>query len=207
MVRVDNFDEILVTPPVVPLAMNDSMVRALREDDAFWYANKKPLRQQPKKRFFEEEWFRTLMWFLMVGSFAAIIVWFLASSDITLFRKKQVRVEDTGAEEEHVSENIFDINFEKAIEKAIAAGDYNLAIRLYYLQALKFLSARQLITYAQDRTNSEYVSQLYGTPYYRDFFRLTREFEYAWYGRFLMDEPMFRAVQQTFEAFKTKMAA
>lgn len=198
------FDSIQGPVSLHELTIPDSAISKLKNDDAFWYVNEKPVKQQPKPRFWQMDWFKSLMWFLMIGAFIAILVWFLASSNIFLFRRKEQSLVDEG-EQPTDKENIFEINFPQEIGRALASQNYNLAIRLYYLQVLKRLSNKNLIQYAQDKTNSEYVSQLYSSSYYKDFFRLTRQFEYAWYGQFPVSEPMFRAVEEDFKQFTNRI--
>jgi hypothetical protein len=130
----------------------------------------------------------------------AVVLWFLASSNIQLFRKPAaVIVPET---EDFISEDIFGIDFEKEISKAIGQQNYRLAIRMLYLRTLKELSELSLIDYKHERTNSEYVSQLAATTFYTDFFRLTRDFEYVWYGKFDLSENSFHQVQSEFDQFR-----
>ena len=138
---------------------------------------------------------------IIIESFNFIIVWFLAVSNIGLFRKRLVTV-DNSAYEEVPAEDIFALDFEKEIKNAAEAKDFRLAIRLMYLQTLKTLADKNFIHYKQEKTNSDYVQQLWNTPYYMHFFRLTRHFEYAWYGQLTVTEPVFELVKNDFATFK-----
>ncbi len=179
----------------------------LRKDNAFWYVDTSPAREEVKppsesflNKLTKREWFRNLMWFLMIGGFIAVLVWFLASSNVKLFRKKPVSV--SKSEDNIITENIFGINYSGEIYKAINAENYRLAIRLMYLHLLKDLSETGIIQYKQERTNNDYVMQLYSTPYYKSFFQLTRNFEYAWYGQFQIKIEVFKTIQANFASFK-----
>jgi hypothetical protein len=209
---VSNFDLITNADKntVEQRKLEDSELKKMKEEDAFWYINEAPQREKlkpsPKKNslsFFAKEWFRNLMWFLIVGGFVAIMVWFLASSNISIFQKKAKKI----IQEKDVlsTENIFDIRFETEIEKAIETKDFRLAIRLLYLQLLKELSVKQLIQYKQEKTNSDYVLQLFGSPFYNDFFKLTRSFEYSWYGKFVITEQTFQTIRNDFSLFKKSL--
>jgi hypothetical protein len=198
----------------------------LKKDKAFWYAqeekrDKKDAIPNPQKTGqkgtseMEEEstapvwmqgWFKTLMWIIIVATFIAIIIMFLSSSNVFLFRKKPKKIA-VSEEEELLHEDIFSINYEKEINKAIAAQNYRLAIRYMYLRTLKELSESGIIQFSQEKTDHEYVMQLFGTEYYKDFFRITRHFEYAWYGQFLISAEAFQIVQSHFNNFKTGTAA
>lgn len=190
--------------------LDTTTVNKLKKDKAFWYVNEKPAEKKAKKntpsifRSFNSKWFRFLLWTIIIGSFLTILIWFLAASDVQFFtRKKKLLLVQ---EDEPDMENIFDINYEKEIEKAIAAGNFRLATRLLYLRLLKRMSETNIIQYKQGRTNSDYVLQLYGTAWYNDFFRLTRNFEYAWYGEFRLSEEAFGVINKDFATFNQRIA-
>jgi hypothetical protein len=144
------------------------------------------------------------MWFIVTGGFIAIMIWFLLTSNVRLFQKKSSRIPANS--NELAVEDIFEINYDNEIAKAIKENDFRLAVRLLYLQLLKDLSNKNIIQYKQDRTNGEYLLQLLGTAYYADFFQLTRSFEYTWYGQFLISKESFYKVQSNFSQFKNKVA-
>jgi hypothetical protein len=108
--------------------------------------------------------------------------------------------------EDIASENIFDINYQREIEKAVNARDYRLAVRLMFLRLLKQLSQKKIIEYKQERTNFDYLSQLHSTGYYNDFFRLTRNYEYVWYGKFDVSRETFGVIKNQFENFDRKLS-
>jgi len=181
-------------------------VEKLRKDDAFWYVNTAPVREEAKppsesftNKLATQKWFRNLMWVLIISGFIAVLIWFLVSSNVKLFRKKPAAV--SKPENNIVAENIFAINYGEEIHKAINTADYRLAIRLMYLQLLKDLSQKQIIHYKQERTNNDYLMQLYNTQYYKTFFQLTRNYEYTWYGRFQIKPEAFKTIQSEFTKF------
>ncbi|TAL46913.1 MAG: hypothetical protein EPN92_05415 [Chitinophagaceae bacterium] len=187
----------------------DSVTNAYRNDNAFWYANKdwnKPQQKQEsgvQEPFFRQAWFRMLMWIIITGCFIAVVIWYLSLNDVGIFRRKKVSI--ANAEEEVPTENIFDINYTKEINKAVADGNYRFAVRLMFLRVLKNLSEKEIISYKQDRTNFDYLLQLQQTNYYKDFFRLTRNYEYTWYGQFDMSTETFSLVKKDFENFNYRL--
>lgn len=203
------FDKMYDGGPVAARSVPDSTVQRLKKDEDYWYANTAPERQKSKviephkERWYQQKWFANLLWFLLIGTFVAILIWFLASSNIQLFRRKASAIyhENETAEEE----NIFSLNYEKEIQKAIAHQNFRLAIRLWYLQTLKELADRNIIQYKQERTNSDYVLQLYNTPYHKNFFHLTRNFEYTWYGKFAVSADSFALLQKDFQTFQQQL--
>ena len=76
-----------------------------------------------------------------------------------------------------------------------------------YLRTLTNLSDKGLISYTHEKTNSDYLSELSGTSYYKSFFRLTRDFDYTWYGKFELNTESFALVQKDFNQFKQVLAS
>lgn len=181
----------------------------VKSDDEYWYVNEAPPREKKEQKkptnFSDVGWFRTLFWVLLIGGFVALLVWFLSTSNISLFRRRSKQVVEQNVQEE-VTENIFELNFEKEIQKAIDSANYRLAVRLLYLRTLKDLSLRNLINYTHEKTNSDYLFQLAGTPYYKNFFRLTRDFDYTWYGHFPLSQDSFSIIQNDFSNFKQQLS-
>jgi len=186
----------------VPIYVVDS----LKNDDAFWYANAKlkKKKEEPEQNRGTPQWLKTSVWIIVVGTFLAALIWYLVSSNILIFSKRQKQISSV-KEEEEISEDIFGINYQKEIEKAISSVNYRLAIRLMFLRLLRNLSNKNVIQYRQGRTNFEYLSQLFSTGYYNDFFRLTRNYEYAWYGKFDVSPEAFGTIKNDFENFDRKL--
>jgi hypothetical protein len=175
---------------------------SLKNDDAFWYAN-----TRFKKRIEKEntgsgtpQWVKTLTWIFIIGAFFAALIWYLSTSSILIFAKRQKHIENNKGQIE-TPEDIFSINYQREIDRAVQAEDYRLATRLMFLRLLRDLSNRNLIQYRQGRTNLEYLGQLFSTVYYNDFFRLTRNYEYAWYGKFDVSRDAFKTIRGDFENF------
>lgn len=186
-------------------------IKKMKEDDDFWYADKEFTRKerQAEMRAMDERdvpisrsnWFQTLLWIVIIGGFAAAVMWFLASSKVGLFRKKDKKI-TSQEEEELLTEDIFAINYQKEIDKAAQQGNYRLAIRLMFLRLLKNMSEKNIIQYKQDRTNLDYLFQLQSSTYYDGFFRITRNYEYAWYGLFDVTEDAYSIIKSDFARFE-----
>jgi hypothetical protein len=191
-------------------SLPDTTVQKLKADGHFWYVNyefeKKKKEQQADEDgeaqlpFIERKLFQTILWMVIVGAFVAVIIMYLGNSNVRLFRKASKTLTD-GNEVYAETDNIFEINYQYEIDKAVKNGNYRFAIRLMFLRQLKNLSDRKIINYKQDRTNFDYLLQLHSTKYYNDFFRLTRFYEYSWYGQFNIDLEKFPAIKNDFENF------
>jgi hypothetical protein len=151
----------------------------------------------------ERTWFQKLLWLLIIGGFLTFLGIWLTSSNIHLFRRSAKRVIPINEEESH--EDIFSINYERDIDKAAAMGNYRLAIRLHFLRLLRSMAERNIIQYKQDYTNFDYLVQLSPTNYYEDFFRVTRDYEYSWYGQFEVKEESYKVIRGDFEKMESKL--
>jgi len=186
----------------------DSNLRTIRSDDDYWYVNQPPPREkksmQKTKPVSSTSLINTLSWIIVIVGFLALLIWFLATSNIRLFKKASKRIIEKTIDEEQ-TENIFEINFEKEIQKAVNDKNFRIAVRLLYLRALKDLADKNLINYTHAKTNADYLFQLAGTSYYKNFFRLTRDFDYTWYGQFELSYESFLIIQSDFSSFKQQL--
>ena len=148
----------------------------------------------------QRSWVQTLLWIVIIAGFAAFLYIYLSGSSIGLFRKRNVKV-TTAQEDDVLTEDIFAINYQKEIDKAAAQGNHRLAIRLLFLRLLKNMTERNIIRYKQDKTNLDYLLELQSTTYYQPFFRITRNYEYSWYGKFPVSEEAYKIIRSDFEEF------
>jgi hypothetical protein len=197
--------------PVQLRTVPDSTVAGIRKDEAYWYANLAPEREQQQQQTNttsttpKRGWLRSIAWLIIIGIFVAILIWYLASSNIRLFRKPSSAI--TTGDEAIETEDIFSLPFDQEIRKAEDAGNFRLATRLLYLQVLKLLADKNLINYQHERTNRQYIYELADSPLYRPFFGLTRNFEFIWYGKMDISADTFGLVKKEFQSFKQQVAA
>jgi hypothetical protein len=150
--------------------------------------------------------FKLLQIMLLVGGVVALIFFIFKAQGINLlgiFRKKT-----TGAPIPYSEffEDINAINFDDEIENAIAKANYRFAVRLLYLKCLKHLSNAGLIDWQLDKTNSAYISELKNRQQQDAFRMLTLQFEYVWYGEFLIDQQAFKNIDSSFRDFNKQVA-
>ena len=107
---------------------------------------------------------------------------------------------------ETLGENIHAIDFADSIAGAITQKNYRLAVRLYYLKALKELTDREMIDWRINKTNRSYVYELNSPTLRPDFERITLQFEYAWYGDFPVDETQFLNIKNQFLTFSEEVS-
>jgi len=182
----------------------DSVAKKLLAKDDFWYVNypftKKKQETEEDVPLMQGTFFQTILWLVIIGGFVAFLVIYLSNSNIGLFSRgnKHIASGDEGPVE---TDNIFEINYQREIDKAVDSGNYRLAVRLMFLRSLKNLSDKHIIQYKQERTNFDYLVQLHPTKYYNDFFRITRNYEYAWYGQFEIGPDKYNIIKNDFESF------
>lgn len=151
----------------------------------------------------QQSWFQTLIWIIIIGGFAAFLVIYLTGMNVRLFRKKNVKVADQ--DEELSTEDIFAINYQKEIDKAAVSGNHRLAIRLMFLRLLRNMSDKNIIRYKQDKTNFDYLMELQPTVFYNQFFRITRNYEYSWYGKFQVNEEAYQVIRKDFDQLEKEL--
>ena len=154
----------------------DSVINALQEDDDFWYANANIEKKKPEK----EKSRRNTQpdWgFGWMSTFLWVLIVgvFLAVVIYYMAESGLFR-----RKRRLVTENNNDPSLEDMPEDIFA------------------------IRYQQDKTNMDYLMQLYNTEYYHDFFRITRHYEYSWYGRFAVSPDAYRLISQDMEQFQNK---
>lgn len=227
----NRWDTLLIQQRSLPGAI----VKKWKEDESFWYANADIKKTRSKERMVPEKengqkgqkgkgeqgineqesndayipvgqrsWFQTLLWIVIIAGFAGFLFIYLSGSSIGLFRKKKAKL-DNAEEEEVNTEDIFAINYQKEIDKAAAQGNHRLAIRLMFLRLLKNMSEKNIIRYKQDKTNLDYLLELQSTNHYQHFFRITRNYEYSWYGKFSVSEDAYSVIRREFEQFDKEL--
>lgn len=141
--------------------------------------------------------------YIAIAAFVAILVWYLINSNLIIFTKKSKAYNNADSYKEE--RNIFNIDYTLEIQNAVKQQNYRLAVRLHYLQLLKLLAGKNVITYQPEKTNFDYVLQLKPTSYHEEFFSLTRHYEYCWYGLFTIDEARYNQIQQGFTGLQQKI--
>ncbi|MDO6760341.1 hypothetical protein Q4566_09045 [Tamlana sp. 2_MG-2023] len=116
-----------------------------------------------------------------------------------LFTSKRNKSINTN--EDITAENIENADIKSLINHAEKDANYRLAIRYYYLLVLKTLSINNLIKFEDDKTNSEYLSELHNTAFGKDFGYISYLYNYIWYGEFPVDIETYDKAKSNFETF------
>ena len=85
----------------------------------------------------------------------------------------------------------------KLIKQAIEQHNLRLAIRYYYLLLLQQLQEVSIIQWEQQKTNDDYSSEIKQVELKKSFKKLTKLYDFVWYGNFEINEIEFeKAVNQ-----------
>jgi hypothetical protein len=98
-----------------------------------------------------------------------------------------------------VEKNLQLVDFEKLIEATLLSGEKRLTIRYYYLWLLKKLSAKEIIVWDLEKTNSDYLYEIKNRDLKEDFVYLSYLYEYIWYGEFEISENTFEKATNSFD--------
>ncbi len=90
-------------------------------------------------------------------------------------------------------DKVEDTDFQRLLALALAKQDYRLAIRYVFLDILKTLSLRKLITLQEGKTNYQYYYEMPAVSRL-PFRQVLQIFEYVWYGEFPATEALYKQV-------------
>lgn len=91
------------------------------------------------------------------------------------------------------------------LNKAVADGDFRLAVRFEYLKILKQLSITKLIDWQQQKTNEDYYHELSDFNLKPFFKQSTLMYDYVWYGNFRVDKVHYQTIKSVLDDFLTKL--
>lgn len=120
----------------------------------------------------------------------------------------------TGDEPDEVS--IDDIEEEKLVaagvslsllERAERAGQFDVAVRLLYIQLLKELQDAGLIKYRKDFSSRDYQNQLRGRDVLPEVRTVTQEYQRYWFGKYPIDRLSYRNSYSRFTALHDRIRA
>lgn len=143
-----------------------------------------------------------LLKFILIALGIGLLVFILikALSDNNLFSPKDKKFKPVGEIDlEKIEDNLENAELNHPIQQAIAADNYPLAIRLYYLAILQELHLSKKIKWKKDKTNGEYLRELAGTPLFKDMQNITLIFERIWYGEIQIEKEDFLKIEPQFQ--------
>jgi hypothetical protein len=204
------------TANVTIRSFNPASIKKFKEDEDFQYNRYKEPVKSLWDRFWDWFWFKvnqilqtksgrttvyTVLIILSVAALAYFIFKVLGMDGGKLFGRKA----ENGLDYSIATDNIHQISFDEAINDAISAGNFRLAVRLLYLQSLKKLSDKDLIDWKIDKTNSDYLQEIMNNSWHNVFRQLTNKFEWVWYGEMNINRQEFENLQVQFQQFNNQL--
>lgn len=146
-------------------------------------------------------WFKLLkiLPYIIIAIAFVLLVWVLARSNPGSQVMRQHRKSKVILTEEE--ELLMKRDLERLAEEAMSNQELRQAIRYFYLHCIKRLDMKRIITYANDKTNYEYVKEIKFDEISRIFKSLTLSYEQIWYGHMLFDEAYFNKFKQQYQSF------
>ena len=197
---------------IAPRTRTSDTINVLKQKDDFWYVNADIKKEESKKTDFwgwlyltmKKPMVKAIAWIIIIGLLLTIVILYLRNNQLGFFASsaKKIKSEEIT---DNISDNIFEIDFDAAIAKAIAQSDFRLATRLFFLRLLKTMTEKNILEYAADKTNFDYLFTLSNTKYYTAFATAARNYEYIWYGNFEVNAQQFATIKQGFENFELQL--
>jgi len=180
----------------------DSLLKDLQKKQAEAAANLQPEKPSAFEAFLSSGITKIIFWSLAIF-FVVFIIYKLFFTEGFLQRQSaRSPVNLLATEEEDVKGTT---DYDKQVVLAVNNKNYRLATRYLYLQSIQKLKNAGAIIFAADKTNSQYLYELNDKPYKQEFTTLTLNYEYVWYGEFLIDEGAFAKLQQQFKHFNNQL--
>ncbi len=142
-----------------------------------------------------------ILWGL-AACFVGFIIFklFLSKGIFNTGGKKTAQVNEAEIVDDDSMENDFDSKYKRAYNE----GNMRIAMRYLFLKTLQSLNEKELITFATDKTNSQYTREL-PTTIKNDFAQLALYYEYIWYGNVVVKKEMFDGIAVKFTHFLNKV--
>lgn len=102
-------------------------------------------------------------------------------------------------------DNIHVVDFDADIAGAESDDRYRDAVRLLYLKTLKILSDSGRIEWKPDKTNTDYATELAGSPIATEFSSLTYIYECVWYGELPVNGDAYTKIKPGFLGFRERL--
>lgn len=137
--------------------------------------------------------------YLVIIVVIVLVVYFVVrniSLDLKI-KRDQIRTDDL----EQPVEDIENIDISGLLEQARREGNFRMAVRLYYLGLLKKLHEMEKIVWKKDKTNRDYLGELFSKEFYfPEMRRLTLSYEAVWYGEHDLNSESFQRLSSQFES-------
>ncbi len=190
----------------------------LTADKAFGYKNDiewVPVPKPAEKMTFLEDFFRALgkflssgiwsmlLWIIVIGAVGYFIYMVALNKNNFMFARKKKNI--AGTNDAGSTENFALTDWEQLTQQAVSNNDLRMATRYRYMWLLQILQEKQLIQYREDKTNFEYYTELSASQVKQPFRKLSRQYEFAFYGNYTPTPTAYNEYAATFNTVKQQL--
>ena len=142
---------------------------------------------------------KMITYILIIGMVVLIIYFVLKNTTIGSTKVKKVVTDPRDFLP--IEDNIEVFDMEAQLIQAQASGNLRLVVRIYYLGLLKKLNEAEKIVWKKDKTNLDYLMELFSNNYFYDEVRrLTVAYEIVWYGERTLSQGLLEELIHDFTA-------
>ena len=202
---------------LVPLDFSEETIERFKEDPNYNYSEAEAEDHwwTRFKRYLRLQWQRFLNW--MFGEYEAplllailldilpyLLLGLLLALTLYLFAKinpgNYIFGTPDGGEIHFTEEEkiIKTRDIKKLIEKAVASQNYRLAVRYHFLHLLQQLSREEIVVYDPAKTDEEYVLEIKDGELQGIFRKVSRIYDYVWYGDFAPNAIDYQKIKNEF---------
>ena len=146
--------------------------------------------------------FKIIFYSLTLGIIGYML--FLITKNISL--KPKTKISKKELHDSSPVTNIRELEIDILLREAMASGNYRLAIRIYFLGLLKKLDEDGFIVWKKDKTNRDYLSELFSKQYYFEELKsLTLAYEQVWYGDHTLSIQTYEKIISSFQEVDHKI--
>ena len=147
-------------------------------------------------RFFGSDLFRILYWSVAILAVLYLLYQLLAGRQNLFYRSKRTTAHTIDEETLQYEASPLQLG-----QQAAARGDLRLAVRYHYLYILQLMGEKQIIRLSPQKTNDQYLREVKHLPLSRDLARITLQYEYVWYGEFILTPEQYAAINSGYRKF------
>jgi hypothetical protein len=102
---------------------------------------------------------------------------------------------------QEIEDRLLETELDKYLREALERKDFRMAVRVYFLMAIKSMSEKGFIQWSRNKTNMDYLYETAQLFFNHDFKRATSIYESVWYGKQPVDEQSFQGLSVSFGRF------
>lgn len=164
-----------------------------------WLADKLFGGADPEKR---EKITKGITWTLVIAAIG-VVIWLMTRTNFTSFVRGESKPVEFNFSD--LEEDLNKIDFEARIRKALEENDLRLAIRWHYLKILELMNSKKLIVWEPYKTNIDYSREMDRSAFSAAFRRISRIYDYAWYGRYEISRKQFAGMEAPFRELEQEV--